>query len=305
MSWTYATAPSDVVTDEHGNVVADRRLLVYDQPRGGNRVSDLQTIEGETLPGVLTTDEDGRYPFTRESETRPVLWLEDGQSDNRWALVAVEAAEAAGRMAHYASDVGTQADRATDAADKAEHAAEDASTSRSTARHALNEVTTLQTQIPTREELFFSAYIPARVTTAGNLLASQTGGDAGKDPGTAVGGAIISIMTAPYNVRLLSVSLSWEYWSIDADDTQFWEIAAIRIDGGTGEWEPVAVRTTQASGAYANGGINPRRPWEFGGADFGSGFASGDLFGIAIAPHGGVKDLNFGFTATVGYTPDR
>lgn len=305
MSWTYATSPSDVVTDQHGNVLADRRLLVYDQPRGGNRVSDLQSLDGETLPGVLTTDQDGRYPFAREAETRPVLWIDDGQSNNRWAVVAVQAAEAAGRMAHYASDVGTQADRATAAAEAAEAAATDAGASRATAKRALTEVASVKAQTPTREELFFSAYIPARVSQAGNLLPVLKTSNVTDPPGPAVGGAIVSIMTTPYPIRLLSVTLSWEYYAITAHNTNFWEFAVVRIDGGTGEWEPVTVRTTQATGTYAGGGINPRRPWGFDGADLGSSFATGDLFGMAMVGHGSAPDLNLGFTVTVGYTPDR
>lgn len=305
MSWTYATSPSDVATDQHGNVLAGRRLLVYDQPRGGNRVSDLQSVDGETLPGVLETDQHGRYPFAREPETRPVLWIDDGQSNNRWAVVAVQAAEAAGHMAHYASDVGLQADRATDAATAAQAAATDAVTSRATAKRALTEVAAVKAQTPTREELFFSAFIPARVSSAGNISAVLKTSGITTAPGPATGGAIISIMTTPYAIRLLSVTLSWEYYALTAHNSNFWEFAAVRIDGGTSEWEPVAVRTTQPTGTYAGGGINPRRPWGFDGADLGSSFATGDLFGIAMVGHSSAPDLTLGFTVTVGYTPDR
>lgn len=163
---------------------------------------------------------------------------------------------------------------------------------RTTAQQALDEVTAYQQQTPTLEELLFTTYIPS-YNYLGALYPSV--------PGTG-GGASITVMVAPMVMRVLSLSLSWEYWSIGASDTNYWNVDLLRRFADGSANNIVVTRTTQITGPQANGAIDSRSAWTFAGADTSTEpFNTGDLLGITVRPTGTPADMYLGFTVTIRY----
>lgn len=279
----YATNPANVVTDSAGNTVPGWRLTMYDSREGGSAVTDLETLDGEPLPGYVTTDADGRYPFRRVDESEPVLWADDGQSGERWSLVSVEAAAAA-------ANALTKAEQAQAAATAAAASAQEAAQSVAEAGNvdaALAELTAYQEQTPTLEELTFTTKITS-VNYQGTLYPSHTST------------FTVVAMVAPFPLTIRSLALAWDYYNLAANDQAYWEVVLRRgtADGPVN----VAARNTRATGAGANGGITGFEPWTFSGADTTAAtFAAGDLVLIQFLPYGTPPKLVFGTAITLRY----
>lgn len=73
-----------------------------------------------------------------------------------------------------------------------------------------------------------------------------------------------TLFIAPYPLTVLSVSVSFEGWSLPANDTSYWGCQVKRWVNNTGT--VMADRTTQINGALANGGITSRTAWVFDSA---------------------------------------
>jgi hypothetical protein len=69
-----------------------------------------------------------------------------------------------------------------------------------------------------------------------------------------------TLMAPLIPVRILGVAVSFEYWTQAGSDTSFWTGAIEHGTNATG-FPDMAVKTTQLTGALANGGITQRTPW--------------------------------------------
>lgn len=148
------------------------------------------------------------------------------------------------------------------------------------------QVAALQESVPTLEDLLFSTTIPSwgSTTPACTLTASTR----------------LTLMVAPMPVRILSVALSPEYQTLAASDTAYWTAALERGSGGS--FPDLAVRSTQATGPNAGGGLAQRAPWTFDAAAWaGADLAAGDLLTVNWYPTGGVAALQLPQTYTVRY----
>lgn len=144
---------------------------------------------------------------------------------------------------------------------------------------------TLKTQVPTLEGLTQS-------------VAFQT---------WTVGSAIVRTMTssfrqclfiAPVPCRVLSVAFAFEYFSIDASDTSYWQ-AGLEI-GPSATWPDLALRTTQNTGPNANGPIAARTAWTFDAAAWQpSDLAAGQILACTWSPVGSPAALRFPMLATL------
>lgn len=96
-----------------------------------------------------------------------------------------------------------------------------------------------------------------------------------------------TLLVAPINLSVLSVTLSFEYWTLPASDTSYWR-ADLQVGSGA-TWTTVATRSTQNTGSTANGGITARTPWTFDAAVSTTtpiSLTMGQLLAIAWTPVG-------------------
>jgi hypothetical protein len=148
------------------------------------------------------------------------------------------------------------------------------------------DLATLKTQVPIHEELLFSTILPCW----NNAVDKLTNANA------------ISLLVAPIPLRVLSCALSFEYWSLAASDSAYWTMTLSR--GNTSGYTDIAARSTQNTGANANGGITARKAWTFDAAAWGDAeLAAGDLLRLTVAPTGTVAAWDMPVTATIRYRP--
>lgn len=140
---------------------------------------------------------------------------------------------------------------------------------------------------PTLEELLFSQMVPCWNNGVDKLSNANA----------------MTFLVAPVPLRVLSISLSWEYWSLAANNTNYWTLTA-RKGNNTKGWDVVAARSTQSTGGNANGGVTPRTAWTFDGAAWGDAdLNTGDLLRVDFAPTGSPAALDMPFTITIRYRP--
>lgn len=153
------------------------------------------------------------------------------------------------------------------------------------------DLSALQQATPTHEELLFTT--PICCWTAGTTPA--------RDITSAVW---ITLVTAPIPMRILSVALSFEYWNLAASDTAYWK-ADLAQHTPAGAFNTFATRSTQNTGANANGPIVSRQAWTFDAAAWGtSDLAVGDSLTLRPTPVGSpVSDWRLPMVATVRYRP--
>lgn len=153
------------------------------------------------------------------------------------------------------------------------------------------EIATLKTQTPTLEELLTS-------TTVSCWRAAGA-------PSTYITGVTaLTLLVAPIPLRILSVALSFEYMNLTAHDVNYWKADLNRGDG-PGGFTTFATRSTQVTGANANGGIVQREAWTFDAAAWTSSDLSvGDLLRVTFTPFGNpAADIGLPMTATIRYRP--
>jgi len=144
----------------------------------------------------------------------------------------------------------------------------------------------LRAVTPTLEELLFS-----------DTIVSWNGST------TITGNTRFTLLVAPIPLRILSVAISSEYQTVPASDTAYWTCA---LEHGTeaGGFPDLAVRSTQNTGANANGALAKRTPWTFDAATWVSqDVAAGELLTVNWIPTGAVAALQFPQTYTVRYRP--
>lgn len=149
------------------------------------------------------------------------------------------------------------------------------------------QLASMQESTPTLEELLFSTTLTCwGVTSAGMSISGSTR---------------LTLMVAPIPIRILSVSIAWSYQTLAASDTSYWTCALEHGVEVTG-YPDLAVRSTQNTGANANGGISQRTPWTFDAATWTSqDVAAGELLTVNWIPTGSVAPLQFPHTYTVRY----
>jgi hypothetical protein len=147
------------------------------------------------------------------------------------------------------------------------------------------ELETVKASTPTLEEQLFSQMVPCWNNGADKL----TSGNA------------MTFLVAPIPLRVLSISMSFEYWSIAVSNTHFWTLSARKGNNVTG-WDTFAARSTQSTGGNANGPVSPRTAWTFDGASWtNADFAAGDLLRVDFVPTGSPAALDMPFTISIRY----
>lgn len=149
----------------------------------------------------------------------------------------------------------------------------------------------LQIQVPTIEDLICTVSIPGWSSSGGTLSASL--GSSTR----------FTLMTLNVPVRILSVAVSFEYFSLGASDTSYWTCFLEKGNEAAG-FPDIAARSTQNTGANANGAIVKRTPWTFDAAAWGNAdVAAGELLAVNWAPTGSVANLEFPVNYTIRYQP--
>jgi hypothetical protein len=150
------------------------------------------------------------------------------------------------------------------------------------------QIAALQAATPTHEDLLASMTIPCWGSSTPSC--------------TITGSTRLTLMVVPIPLRILSVGISLEYQTLAASDTNFWTCALERGSGGS--YPDMALRSTQNTGANANGGITARTPWTFDAAAWAStDLAAGDLLTANWYPAGSPAALQFPQTFTIRYRP--
>ena len=132
---------------------------------------------------------------------------------------------------------------------------------------------TLKTQVPSLEDMTPLSVRIECLDSAGSATTRTTGSYA------------TTVLVAPYPLKVLSMAISFDNWSLTSSDTAYWDCQIKRWSAGVGTL--LAERTTQSTGALANGGITPRVAWTFDSAPWvDTTFAAGELLLVRWAPTG-------------------
>lgn len=153
-------------------------------------------------------------------------------------------------------------------------------------------VSTLQLSTPTLEEQLFSTTIP-----------SWNGGT------TFTSGPRMTLMVAPFPVRILGADISIEYTTLAAgqpavvaSNTNYWRLT---LERGLpdGSFPDMASKRTTVSGVESGGAILTRRCWSFDSADWNTNrdLAKGDLLSLLWAGIGTPTTVRLPMTVTVRY----
>lgn len=110
-----------------------------------------------------------------------------------------------------------------------------------------------------------------------------------------------TLLVAPIPVRILSVAVSFEYWSIASSETSYWTGVLEQGDGQAG-FPDIAARSTRGTGANANGGITARKAWTWDAAAWtGADLAAGELLTVTWTPTGTPAALSLPALYTIRY----
>jgi hypothetical protein len=183
-----------------------------------------------------------------------------------------------GRVTDAEADIALLAGRAT----AAEAGLEDVNGS----------LTALQLSTPTLEELLFSTVI-----TTWNGATTFTSGPR------------MTLMVAPFPVRILGAGINIEYTTlgagqpaIAASQTNYWRLT---LERGlpSGSFPDMASKTTQSTGAEAGGAILTRKAWTFDSANWNAerDLDAGDLLCLLWAGTGTPTEVRLPMTVTVRY----
>lgn len=144
----------------------------------------------------------------------------------------------------------------------------------------------LKTQVPTLEEQMFSTCL---ATWNGDQYINYS--------------FIASLMVAPMAMRVLSMSLVWDYYSQAASDASYWKLTLRKGDNADG-YKDIATRATTATGQYSNGGVISRQAWTFDAAAWGNAdLSKDDLLQVYFWREGTPTDMRMPLTATIRYMP--
>jgi hypothetical protein len=110
-----------------------------------------------------------------------------------------------------------------------------------------------------------------------------------------------TLLVAPIPVRILSVAVSFEYWTIASSETSYWTGVLEHGDGPAG-FPDIATRSTRSTGPTANGGITARKAWTWDAAAWsGADLATGELLTVTWTPTGSPAPLHHPALYTLRY----
>jgi hypothetical protein len=111
----------------------------------------------------------------------------------------------------------------------------------------------------------------------------------------------MTLMVAPWPVRILSVDLSFDYGNVTASNTNYWRAVLEKSEVG-GAFPDITAKSTQATGGEANGSIIARRCWSFDSANWGNAdIAKGQLLSLYWQEVGVPPALKLPMAVTVRY----
>ena len=151
---------------------------------------------------------------------------------------------------------------------------------------AVNQV---RVSTPTVEEQWFAFGVQGWVDASGAINRS-------------VGGHRSTIMVAPKACRILSVVVSFEYFSCPKSDTAYWTLGLQKGSGTS--FTDITNKSTQDTGAIANGDIVPRTAWWFDSGNWGDAdMYSGQLLAVNFTRTGSAPNILYPAAYTVRYRP--
>lgn len=110
-----------------------------------------------------------------------------------------------------------------------------------------------------------------------------------------------TLLVAPIPVRILSVAVSFEYWTLASSETSYWTGVLEHGDGPAG-FPNIAARSTRGTGADANSGITARKAWTWDAAAWaGADLAAGELLTVTWSPTGEPAPLHLPALYTIRY----
>lgn len=155
-------------------------------------------------------------------------------------------------------------------------------------------VSTIETSTPTLEEQVFSIVIPSwnGFTSIGN-------------------GCRMTLVAAPFPCRVQGLDMSFDYTTqaagqpvVPGSNTNYWRLVLER-GKPDGSFPDMAAKSTQLTGAEANGTIYTRKTWSFDSANWNNDrdLAKGDLLCLTWQEIGAPIPVKLPLVATVRYSP--
>jgi len=151
------------------------------------------------------------------------------------------------------------------------------------------ELESVRQTVPTSEQLLATATFPVWSGAVASISSDNR----------------ITLMVAPFPLRVLSVALSVEYGTVADSNTNYWTGTLESGTGPTG-FPDIASKTTQSTGALAGGPINARVPWTWDSANWNAEaavLAKGQLLCVNWVETGTPPALRFPQVYTVRYSP--
>ena len=111
----------------------------------------------------------------------------------------------------------------------------------------------------------------------------------------------MTLFVAPIPVQIKSVDVSFDYGNVAASNTNYWR-AVLEKSEVSGAFPDITAKTTQTTGAEANGPIVARRCWSFDSANWGDAdIAKGQLLTLYWQKTGTPPGLTLPMAVTVRY----
>lgn len=285
------------------------RLYVFTDPNRINAVTTLYAMDGTTvLPGYVTPTDDpgtvdhGRVHF-KASDAYAALWLWDGNpASTPWLVWARETPAAVTAALGAVGDAQAAAAAAGEARDEAVAAAADGTAALGVANAAAAEAAQASTDVAGLD-----AAVEQILETALTIDESEkTFGYPVWQEGTTVvvaltANATMSVWPVTYACRVEAARFSFEFFTIAANDTNYWELDIARVRAGV--TTRIAVKNTKVTGGE---GITARTPWAFAGIPFDSAaglLAPGDLLVVRAGKVGAPANFRLPIAGAIKVTP--
>lgn len=285
------------------------RLYVFTDPSRINAVTTLYALDGTTvLPGYVTptnapgTVDHGRVHF-KASDAYAALWLWDGNPDSTpWVVWARETPAAVTAALGAVGDAQAAAVAAVEARDEAVAAAADGTAALGVADAAAAEAAQASTDVAGLDEAVQQLHDIAMTIDE----SEKTFGYSVWQQGTTVvvqlnASATMSVWAVTYACRVEAARFSFEFFTLAASDTNYWEVDVARIRAGVAT--RIAVKHTKVTGGE---GITARTPWSFAGIPFDPAaglLAPGDLLVVRVNRVGAPADLRLPVIGSIKVTP--
>ena len=282
-------------------------LLVWDRlgssvrvkPFGTAQVLDPTTNAAVTVvqngqsTSVVTADGAGRVSFVAQQGLLKMVsgglvqlvTSPEAATQGAANAAAAQAAQAAAEKA--ASSLKTNTDAATATANTAKTTAD---TAKTTADATQAQQTQLMLVTPTVDELVQSVFI-------------STYSFNGAAPAATLSGSVtLSVWAAPFACRIVAATLVFDYFSITADDTNYWGFRFEALRDGTARGAMSEV-LTKVTGGQA---IVARKPVRYAGVAWDANnslMAEGDVLTFKPSKTGAPANVNLPVAVTFRYVP--